>query len=327
MTASYHIAADTIRAGKAYQSTTEPWGGRTAAPGDERAAMVVDHSLARGVSLFALRQLALETEAALDARPDYPDGGKERAKRTRFLDLSQKNLDRLALRITHTARIGYGGALSFLILTGRDEQNATIGHSVAIGIRGDALIREYRGPAIRIEQHALKRLNQRSAMMHLEDVRAILRPCATLLVLLSFTMMEMETKPQQVSIPFHDGVIRCDVNDCGDRIVVKTFVPQPSTRETALIDDLSARIGDIDESALSSIMWAPWAIEAIRERKPHPLAIGAMAALTHGRSRIREALYAHDWIFEPYVERPDPVGDLWRAANEARLETEDARPG
>jgi hypothetical protein len=274
-----------------------------------------------------LRQLALETEAALDARPYHPEGGKERANRARFLVLNQKNLARLALRMTHTALIGYGGGLAVLVFTARNEQKAVVQHSVWLGSRGGALIREYDGPTIVIEQHALKRLNQRSAMMHLDDVRAILRPCATLLVLLSLTMMEMDEKPQQVSIPFHDGVIRCNVNDSGSRIIVKTFVQQPSTGETALIKDLSGRIAGINESALCSIMWAPWALEAIRERKPHPLAVGAMAALTHGRSKIREVLYAHDWIFQPYVERADPVGDLWRAANQARLETQGVRPG
>jgi hypothetical protein len=289
--------------------------------------MVVNDSLARGLSRFALRQLALETDAALRRRPDHPRGGKERAGRARFLTRNQKNLDRLALRIKYTDRPGYGGALAFFILSACDEQNATIGHSVLLGIRGEARIRECHGPTIVIEQHALKRLNQRLGMMNLEDVRGILRPSATMLVLLSFTMMEMEAKPKQVSIPFHDGVIRCDVSTYGGRIVVKTFVPQSSTRETALINDLSARIAEINESALASIMWAPWAIDAIRERKPHPLAIGTMAALSHGRAKLREALYDHDWIFAPYVERPDPIEDLWLAANEARLNTDEARTG
>jgi hypothetical protein len=289
--------------------------------------MVVDHSLARGVSRFALRQLALETDAALHARPRHIVRGKERAKRTQYLARMHENLKPLALRITHTQEIGYGGALAVLAFTARNEQQALVEPSVLLGIRGGARIRRYFGPTIEIEQHAFKRLNQRLGMMHLDGFRATLRPCATLLVLLSFTMMEMDTKPQQVSIPFHDGVIRCDVSDSGDRIAVKTFVSAASTRETALINDLRAQIATINESALSSIMWAAWATEAIRERKPHPLAVGAMAALTHGRTRIRGALYAHDWVFEPYVERPDPIGDLWLAANEARLNTDAAGTG
>jgi hypothetical protein len=136
--------------------------------------------------------------------------------------------------------------------------------------------------------------------------------------------MEMEAKPQQIAIPFHDGVLRCDVTESGLCMIVRTFVPEPAKREAALSVELSKRIFEIDDAAFSTIMWSPWAIEAIREPRPHRLAVGTMAVLTHGRTKLRPTLYAHDWIFEPYVERPDPIGDMWAAANESRMRMQGA---
>jgi hypothetical protein len=153
-----------------------------------------------------------------------------------------------------------------------------------------------------IHPHALARMFLRMQATEFVNVREQLKSCLYLYPALADACLAL--KLRQIVIPTKQGHFRCDVRmDVGEpaALLAKTWlVTGPTTlRDLDVLFPISTALTEWSERASGA------------ERADMSSSITAPASLVQG---IVEKLRVHTWLTEPYMERPDPLSEMWEAA-------------
>lgn len=279
---------------------------------------MVDRSLAIGATRTALRQLIDESERSVSQ--NKAQGAlrtNDRKARLQILSDIFTNTSRVALHGAFYSDLGYGGAISSIVLIASAEDSACLHHHVIIGVRGSKLVTPLKSLDVDIDAHALQRINERLALLDIDGIRQVFKPASLLLLLLSYACAMSSKELKQISVPLYGGVLRCDINNT---IVAKTFVPVPAKWEAGLVSELDAIYASISDDVRSSLLWIPYALDAAMVRRKHnDFILEVLTSFRDVMQKFDAALQEHAWIKEPYTPRPDPIGNAWNNALEARL--------
>jgi hypothetical protein len=156
-----------------------------------------------------------------------------------------------------------------------------------------------------IHSHALARLFLRLQSADRADVQREIG--STVLIGAALAEACVRLKLQQVVFPTESGVFRCDLLRLDEETVAlaaKTWISNktPSTRDLA-----------VTESIVGTL--AAWA-HSVRPPELMPYLLMSARVPEDLVNGLSEVLAPHEWLKEPYVERPDHLSKLWAAARE-----------
>lgn len=279
----------------------------------------VDPSLANGSARMSLRALADETRKvfaasrAMSADPSAPSG---RPFRTKAIREWQSRMAPIALFSRFDRELGYGGSAAIVLFVADNDQTATIFAQYLTGTRGEGRIRYLDAPIASITQHALARMNQRIGQMRVADIVALLTPSISLLLAMAVTVGNNQCLIRQVSVPFADGVLRCDIDE-GKHIVIKTYISNPSSREEPLVNELQQLLVSLTTKRIDAFLWFPLLLDILMVSKS-PRLRKPLIELAELGAALDQTFRRHHWLAEPYSKRPDPEGEVWEFASRSR---------
>jgi hypothetical protein len=279
---------------------------------------MVDQSLAAGATRTALRQLMEDSERAASERNYGVLKKNNRKARMQLLQEIHERMSRVALHNAFDAVLGYGGAVASIVLIAPKQDGAAIHHGVTIGVRGARRIEPLNGYSVGINAHALQRLNQRLTLLDVQGIRAVFKPASLLLMALAYSCAVNAKGVRQCSVPLFGGALRCDIYETGG-LEVKTFVAAPAKWESGLVSELDDIYKALPSDTTSSLLWIPYALDAVGVKaKNDTFALEVLHSLGVISEKFAPAFQRHPWTNEIYMERPDPVGDVWTKAQETR---------
>lgn len=157
------------------------------------------------------------------------------------------------------------------------------------------------GVALTASAHAVERLFLRLNTLALDAVVAELQDA--MLLALPLWTVGLSLRLRQVALPTSSGVFICDLDPHRPYLTAKTWIGHAG---------LGPRWASV-VAALARALVAGGGVAALAEA----LGSGIGAALDDERSvvfaQLAEALASFPWLREPYVPRPDAVGDAWKA--------------
>jgi hypothetical protein len=270
---------------------------------------------------MSLRELAGQTKKVFSTSQDGPvniSAPSGRAFRTWAIRQWLSRVAPLALLRSFDPSLGYGGSAATVLLAADSHESATIFAQYLTGTRGGDGVRNINHGVALVTHHALARMNQRIGLMGLAEIVDLLTPSITLLVAISLAIRHGRCSIRQITVPFADGTIRCDID--GDlHIIVKTYVSEPSSREEPLIKELQLLVGSFTAKRIEGFLWFPLLIEIFRTQK-HPRLIAPLLEMAEVGVSFDRTFRRYDWLAEPYSKHPDPEGEVWELARKQSVE-------
>jgi hypothetical protein len=154
-----------------------------------------------------------------------------------------------------------------------------------------------------VHSHALARLFLRLQSARRSDVQKEIG--STVLIGAALATACVRLGLQQVVFPTDSGVFRCDLMRLDDEtaaLAAKTWISNktPSARDQAVAESIARTL-------------AAW-VQSIRPPELVPYLLMHVHAPEDLIDGLCAALASHEWLKEPYVERPDRLAQLWTAA-------------